>query len=337
MSIIHMDGFDSYAALADFGMEYGVNNGQLSATAGRFGGNAYGITSYSQYLIKTLPSPLNELWIGCAMQLTGGRLGSLFVFNSANGIEAELAWGSDVNTLVVYRGDLGNPIGTYAFSPSPTSWHWVEVHYKLSSSAGVFEVWLDGVRVINVTGVSTSGAGGSTVTNIWLGSTHAGNGPSMWYDDLYIADPNTPPGAYPLGDSRIETLKPNADAGPNNGTPSSGTSHFAMVNENQWSSANSLTLDNTSGQEELFGIGSLATNPESIWAVRVLNIAEKTDAGPCSAESVVVSNGVEADGPSTPLLTTYEHVTGIFQVDPNTGAAWTYPAVNAAKCGFKVA
>ncbi len=336
MSIVHMDGFDSYATDADLGMEYTISGTSFSTTGGRFGGGAFEVGGYSNFITRALPSPLNELWVGAAIMFVSGRSGTLFAFSSAAGLECEVTWGTDVNALVVYRGDFGTSLGTYAFTPSPTAWHWVEVHAKLSSSAGVFEVWIDGVQVMNLTGVNTAGAGGATFNSVLFGSTHGGNGPNTWYDDLYILDPNTAPNTARLGDSKIETLKPNSDAGPNNGTPSSGTSHYAMVNENQWSSANSLTLTNTDGQEELFGMASLANVPANIWAVRVLGVAEKTDAGACSLEPLVVSSGQEKDGTSAPLTTTYGHVTGIFQVDPNTSAAWTAAAVNAAKCGLKV-
>jgi len=337
MSIIHMDGFDSYASLGDLGMEYGVSGSNFSTSAGRFGGGAYGAGGYGQHINRSIAN-ISEVWTGFAFQfLSGSSNGqsSILIFQSASGVEAELCYAPGVNTLAAYRGDLQASLGTVSWTPGP-NYHWIEVHYKMSASVGIFEVWIDGVQVLNITGANTTQYGSSSFNVVALGNEYSGENMSCYYDDWYILDPNTSPNTARLGDSKIETLTPASDATPNNGTPSSGSSHFAMVDESQWSSANSLTLANTSGQEELFGMGTLSSTPANVWAVRVLGVAEKTDAGACNLEAVCVSGGTEADGPSVPLLTGYSHVSGIFQTDPNTSAEWTYSGVNAMKSGFKV-
>jgi len=345
MSIIHMDGFDSYTNLADLGMEYAVNGGGFSTTGGRFGGGAFHIGGYNNFFTKTLPAPLTELWLGGAFNFaSSGCNGTIFVFNSASGRESSLCFTG--GQLVACRGDLmNNPLGSVAFAPSSTAWHWIEVHFKLHGSAGIFEVWLDGnvVSGLNLTGINTKGQGGSTVSSILFGSTYAGNGFDAWCDDWYILDPNTSPNTGRLGDSRIRTLTPTSDVdpthnptGPNSGTPDTGSTHYTQVNEAQWSSAHNVTLANKSGQEELYGMGSLGMTPSAITAVRVMALAEKSDAGEFNLETVMLSGSTEADGPTVPVLTSYAHILGIFEVDPATSAAWTASGVNAMKCGCKV-
>ena len=110
-----------------------------------------------------------------------------------------------------------------------------------------------------------------------------------------------------------------------------------MVDENQNDgSTSTITIANTSGQEELFGMGSLAGTPATVHAVKVTIVVEKTDGGTCNGESVVSSSGTAAEGASTSLLTTFSVVGGIFETDPHTSAAWAYGAVNAMECGFQI-
>jgi hypothetical protein len=73
-----------------------------------------------------------------------------------------------------------------------------------------------------------------------------------------------------------------------------------------------------------------------MFAVKVTAIAEKTDAGGCNLEVSLVSNGTATTGSSVGLTTGFAPVTGIFEADPHTSAAWVYSNVNAAQIGFQV-
>ena len=343
MSIIHMDGFDEYASAADITQEYTYGNEpNFSTSAGRYGGGCVQFnTNNNQYCMKALGATYTELWTGCAFyqNTTGNNSGiALFGLNSSAGTEMELAINGATGQLLAYCGPNSTLLGSTSNGVIPYQvWCWIEFHVVFSGSVGVVDVYVNGTQVMHLTGQNTIHNSGQTgVNSVSLGCAVSQYSVSGYCDDWYILDPNTSPNTARLGDSRIKTLVPASDAGPNNGTPSSGSTHYAMVDEAQWSSTNSLTITNTSGQEELFGMGSLGATPSSVWAVRVLAVAEKTDAGSCNLETVMSSGGNVATGPSTPLLTSYSHVTGIFQTDPNTSAAWTYGGVNAMDCGVKI-
>jgi hypothetical protein len=159
----------------------------------------------------------------------------------------------------------------------------------------------------------------------------------MFIDDLYIL---TPSGIYNnarIGDSRIETLLPNSNAGPNNGAPSSGGSNCAMIDEVQNDGATTtVTLTNTSGQEELYSTASMVGTPSSISAVKVTIAAEESAAGTAFLEAVLSSGGTAATGASTSLSTSFGVVSGIFEYDPHTSTNWTVAGANAASVGCQV-
>jgi hypothetical protein len=342
MANVWMDGFDTYAVSADLSQSYGIADATLGTTAGRFGGGGVTLVNDSS-LIYAASLPL-ELWTGFAIYVTDTTNGSLgtciFCSSGSNGggIEGLLSLNATTGVLTAWCGEQQVSLGTVSIPGFTTnSWHWVDVHFKYSATVGVFEVWWDGTQILNLTGQNTANNSSQTsLVAVYLGGYGAVATLAATYDDWVINDTTTSYNNGRVGDSKIESLKPTSDVTPNNGTCSTGTTHYAMVNESQWNTSNYITMTNTSGQEELFGFASLGSTPASISAVKITYIGKKTDAGAASLETVMVSGGVEGDGASTPMLTSWARRGAVYALDPNTSAAWTYSAVNAMHAGWKV-
>lgn len=339
MTILHQDGFDEYAIAADLAMAYSISGSSFSTSDGRFGGGGVNINVMA--LSRAMPSAPSEIWAGVALLSSDSRTSNAYVFKitSASGIEGVIVYDPNTQVFSAYAGDYVTLLGVSSAITLIGAWHWIELHYLLSGSVGVVELWVDNTRVMNLTGVDNAHAGGSAITSFTLGANSGSLNPlNAVIDDLYILDPTTGTSTSRLGDSRIVTLVPTSDAGPNDGTPTTGGAgtHYTNVDEAQWSDANSLTITNTSGQAELFGMGSLGSSPPAIHSVRVLNVVEKTDAGTCNGESILKSGSTTVNGGSTGLLTAYGQVTGIFETDPNTSSAWGVSGVNAMSCGFEI-
>jgi hypothetical protein len=338
MSLLHIDSFDLYSSASDLGLQYSGVGCSFAPTGGRFGGGAMQIGSYNNFLVYPVPSPQAEFWMGLAVYCTnpGGGEQPILGFRSTPGVEGAVNYAPNSASFNVRRGSYGTVLGSGSGSIN-SSWHWLEVHFKLHGSAGVFELWLDGQQIVNAVGVNTAGAGGSAITAIMIGTDGSNNATSGYYDDLYILNTSGATNNGRLGDCRIEATKPTGDAGPNSGAPLSGSSHYAMVNENRFDGDTSyLTVSNASGQEERFNMSSLSGTPAKVMGVKVTNAAKKTDGGSCNVQGKITSGGAIAVGPSVGLLTGYSVVGAIFETDPNTSAAWTPAAVNAAQAGFVI-
>ena len=339
MSLIHMDGFDLYASNADVSAIY-TSNMSLNTTAGRFGGGAIYSGAYYYYMAYPMPAGHTEVWVGMAYNCqNGSSSGGLLGFYSASGCEGALFYNASSNTLTLCTNSGNNNIvGTVSGVYLLSAYHWIEVHFKMHASAGVMELWVDGVQLLNLTGLNTTSRGGSTLSSVYFANDQSGDGLACYIDDIYILDPTT--GSFNtgrLGDSRIETLKPTSDASPNNGTPSTAGAHYAMVSENQNDGTTSyVTITGTSGQEELYGTGSLSGTPATVRAVKVTNWVEKSDAGALAGNAMAVSSATVGTGASIPFITTFNTVANIFESDPHTSAAWTYSAVNSANVGLKI-
>ena len=372
--LIHMDGFDEYATGTDLSFQYGYVGMNIGTTSGRFGqGGVVSPAGHYYYIQKLFNINYTDVWTGCALIVSdlGGYYPNdncpgvtvagdktVMVFTSNGGY-----YGDDfgnIEMFITYNALLGTwrairdqqvtnlvptLIATGSYNVGQRNWHWLDVHYIPSLASGTIELYVDGNQVISISGVQTS-CWQNNINSIYLGCpnlqgiynyTSATLGGT--YDDWYILDATT--GSYninKIGDSRIFTLVPNRDAGPNDGVPSSGTNHYTMVDEPQNDGLTTyITIQGVSGQEELFGTTTLPTEPTNIWATRVLNIVEQTAGGVIAANAIVVSHSVEAQGPSQPLLSVFFNQYGIFETDPATGVPWTYSNVNIAEVGIVIA
>ncbi len=343
MNVWH-DGFDSYAVVADLSSQgYGTTSLALGLTTGRFGGGGITVSDGNyEYLAKSLTYAL-ELWVGVAIHAnsTANADRAIATFISSAGVEGYLTFNPVTKTVKAWRGLQNTLLGSAIISGfANLSWGWWDIHYKYSTTVGVFEVWFNGVQVLNLTAQNTAQDTGQTaLSTVSIASNAVGGGQpclGMTFDDLVINDTTGTYNNGRQGDSRIETVTATSDATPNNGTPSTAGSHYPMVDEAQWNTTNYITMTNTSGQEELFGMGALSGTPSAISALRVVLLAENTDAGTAALESVVVSSATELDGASTNLTSSWGRYSFLYEYDPHTSAAWTAAAVNAAQIGWKV-
>ena len=327
MTILWMDGFDLYAGDSDLLVNYSGIYQRLDTAGGRFGGGGYhsAVTNIAGYIYKLLGASYSDIWTSVAFLAPAGPIVGVGVGAAPNnGVELYLNYNSTAGSLQVVTGS-GRVIASVNVALS-SGWHWLDFHVVYSATVGVVEVWVDNVQLINATGVSTvDNSGYSGTLSVYL---FGGVGE---FDDLFVYTPGTR-----LGDSRIETIVPASDASPNNGTPSTGTSHFGVVDEPRNNTSNYITMANTSGNKEVFGVGAITSTPVSVWAVKVEALAEKSDAGSYQLAPLVISGSTENDGTSQQLTTSYGVQQSIFATDPATSAAWTYSAVNAMKIGVKV-
>lgn len=357
--LIWMDGFDSYASSVDLEWAYytvgdvNVNDIGLGTTSGRFGQGGVIFGRYSNTMLKNFSTPLTEIWTGYAFQQVGSTSNqryAVFYYISLIGIECQLTYNPVTGEWAFWQGGYSVSsnvlIASGIYGIGSNQWHYIEMHYKISNTSnGIIELWIDGINIFNNQSANTTAFGQTVFYTMGFGGLENGTfGPALFgtMDDWYILDPNSgTDNITRLGDSRIETLVPISDAGPNQGTPSNNSvvtgQHYTMVDESQNDrGATFLSMPPVDGTEEIFGMSSLSSIPLNIWAVRVLNIVQKTDGGITFGNAVVRSSGVTEFGPNQQILSTFFGQYGIFETDPNTGNAWTYTSVNAADAGFTV-
>ena len=109
-----------------------------------------------------------------------------------------------------------------------------------------------------------------------------------------------------------------------------------MVDEAHFNTTDYTDLTNTAAQGEYFGQNSALISGQTVFAVKVTAVLEKTDAGAASGKVGIKSSSTYAYGPTYNLSTSWALTSKVFETDPNTSSQWGYAAVNAAVVGFEV-
>lgn len=341
MAITFQDGFDRYAVQADLAQQYNFSTANIHITGGRYGGGGMFLSaqlvSFAYFSVPNLPS---EIWVGFAVNITdigAPQTGVLFTFIGNNDIECYVTYNQLTTQFQIHNGLTNAVLGSSEpILLTSGSWHWVDLHFKLHPSAGLVEIWVDNNRYINAVGIDTAPQASTQILTACFGYPFSIEALGMTVDDVAIEDPSVSPVYNRIGDARICTTVPASDASPNDGTPSAGSSHFAMVNELQWDSTTDIVLANTTGQAEQFTVTPLPVTPQFIFATQVVAWCEKTDAGTANAKLYVESSGTTALGASQGLPSPWGLIREIYNHDPHTSTTWTESGINNVDIGFVV-
>lgn len=343
MTILLIDGFDVYNGVqSNIGLQanWNCNNtSYISMQTGRFGGQAVKIAPNTA--ISGTPANAYKAFTG-ATSCTFGFALYTDVLNSA--WTATSAWQVALrNSTTNYVNILFNAVGGITVKRDTTelgssvpglftvdNWYYIEVETVISDTVGRVTVYVNGSSVLNLTSQDTKNGTATTVDNIiFQGGTESEYG-TYWYDDFYLTDTGTK-----LGESRVETLYPNADTAVKQWTPLTGSDNYAMVDEAQCD-GDATYVYASSAATDNYDFGNLSDNPSAVRAVQAVTFAKKTDTATRNIYLQTVSGATTSDGTAQALLSTYTRFNRIMETDPNTSAAWVYTAVNAVKGGPKI-
>lgn len=339
MALIDWNGLDFFSSLSEFRSATPRYLGStaspefFSTTGGRYGnGGRYYINgNFSNYFIMDISDKaINNVWTGRSQSLpTAGAVANTYLFaaRSNTGIEATITVETD-GTVKVYRGDketlLGNSVsGVF----TRDTWTWLDIYYKMDTTAGGVEVWINNSRVVNVTGANTKQFG-STSNNIISSITIATATNSASNDDYYILDTT---GAAPwntrIGDARIVNLYPSADFGANSGIPSTGTAHWSVIDDaRDTTDYLSMPIDANTNTERFRINNSPLLSNANIIAIGLSNYSLKSDAGIANLRSVIINNssGYISNGNTNSIGTGWQPYFDFIQANPETSGQWTY-------------
>jgi hypothetical protein len=229
-SILFTDSFDLYGnqnstlaqpwtSVTTYTTNSHARNGAYSLALGVFAGATLVFASRATYIV------------GFALYLTGAGQTALIRFEDTSTNQVEL----DINSVGQFQFWRGGSVALGSLSSymmSFNAWHYIEVKVTIDPSAGVCQLYVDGVQQISLSSQNTRVSSNSTANQlVWTGLAGASN--SGYMDDLYVMDP-TNGGAYTtfLGDTKVVGVLPNA-----NGT----TNNFTQVSAS-WAASTSYAL-----------------------------------------------------------------------------------------------
>ena len=345
MAILLIDGFDVYNGVqSNIGLQANWNcatTTSISMQTGRFGGQAAKI-AFLETTSGTSPS-MYKAFTGATSCTVGFALytdvlNTDWTTTSAWHVALRSSTTNYVNILFNAVGGITVKRDTTELGSSVPglftvdNWYYIEVETVISDTVGRVTVYVNGSSVLNLTSQDTKNGAATTVDNVIMqgGTAYSVNGGTYWYDDFYLTDTGTK-----LGESRVETLYPNADTAVKQWTPLTGTENYAMVDEAQCDGDATYVYASSTATDN-YDFGNLSDNPSAVRAVQAVTFAKKTDTATRNIYLQTKSGATTSDGPAQALLSTYTRFNRIMETDPATSSAWAYTAVNAVQGGPKI-
>jgi hypothetical protein len=347
MALLWIDGFEGYGTTTSTAIEslltrrYAMlsNTGHQYLASGRNGGYGHqgAGTSNSCALVTPALTTSPTLFVGLAVKWTGalgtgaGYAYCMLYDGSSQGIVFQPA-GSEI---AVYLG--GNLLGTTSGAAiSQGAWFYLEFKCYCSATAGVIELRVGGSTKLLLTGQNTLTAD-AYYDHVWVGSGGGGATLASYViDDLYIADGTGTNNNYFLGCPTVSAIFPAADA-TSQWTPSAGTSHYSLVNENPADDSTTNVQTGTSGKIDTFTYSA----PTAFTAVAGIQINTTCRQITDSANTLItpaISGGVTSNDAGQVVGSgSFIDYRRVLECDPATGLAWTPTSIVAAQIGVEVA
>lgn len=338
MALLFMDGFDH----VDDGYELLKWSGYYSAAAitygsgyGRTGGwGAYIGNSSSYWISKSLSSTKSTIIIGTAVKISSySDAIQTFMFLEGGLNQVELRFKSD-GSIHLYRGGTTDIASSSGGIISLNTWYYLEVKITFSNTVGTIDVKVGGVSKISETSLDTSQSGNEYIDSIRVYA----NGGFVYLDDLYICDTSGAQNNDFLGDVTIKTLYPTSDGTHTDFTPSTGSDHYALVDEAQLTGETDYNESGTISHKDSYGVTTFSESGD-IKGVQVTAAVKNADTGSLIVRTFARSGAVPADNEGVPggsISQTLQGVSHIFEKEPEDDVAWTAAKVNAAEFGLKI-
>lgn len=319
MAVIIMESFGWTNSANDLAGRYNMSNFSMTVnpSGGRFGGGGMSTTNLVDWPLPTEPT---EGVAGFAFECgTPGFVNNILYFNGAAGTHFSLA--TDIEGHLQLLDNGGGVLATSAYVVNPSIWQYIEVQFIIGLP-GSIEVYVDGSPAIVYAGNNQEGASAEVTSLRFYGDTRG-----ISISDFYMVNAPTP-----LGPSRVLLLKPTSDGDELDWTPSTGSTHYNLVNEVPPDSTENITSI-IPGDLDCYHFGSLPYAPASISAVQVSWYGETTDVTPRAIKPLLRIGGTNYLGNQQSLNASLQDFIQIYPTNPATTAAWTEAEVNALQAG----
>ncbi len=347
MTLVHLESFDNFEDDLWLVARYdGFDPQTVGSVVSLHGGNALASSATSGTIATLILPTDDEYTIGFRTRM----LSSVDTPTGNQGIEFRLVADGDQFTLrfveisadseewriEVRQGGMGGTvIATQVNAQHMNAWYYIEFQVLADSTVGTYEVRIDGVNIpeLTDTGVDTTISGNPNIDRVDIHIHQNGV-----IDDIYILNNAGSANNDFLGPIHVQGLRPDVDGNQTDWTPSSGSDHFALVNEDGTGSlgtnnVNTLTVTDT----DLFGYDNLSRidgASVSIPGVELVSLMELTGAGSEDFHHVIRSGGMEHDASSQSVVTTsQEAFSDIFETNLAESTAWTVADINIVEFG----
>ncbi len=343
MALRWIEGFEGFGALTgaslttEIDKKYDAISLSPALQAGRGSGSSLGIGStQSHYIVKTFDDQATWI-IGFAFHTPASFSGTsrpmitLLDGGSSGTIQMQLRLFND-GLLIDRNGTALDTIPTLFVTQT---WYYIEFKVKIDNTTGMYEV------KVNESTVGTPGSSADTqyTANAFADSVKIWNTEgSPWYDDMYILDGTGGANDDFLGEMKVEILLPESDSLSADWSLSTGSDHYALVDENPADEDTTYVYSTTTDEIDLFNFADTGATLQSILGVQINTQARISAAGSIDMYMPVSSGSTVSNGSTFTVSDTDYKIFGrAIGLDPDISAAWVSEAVDAALFGVKIA
>jgi hypothetical protein len=294
---------------------------------GRGGDYAINLSPTTNMFTETFSTTARWLHFSAYMA-TGGAADFFVSFWRSGAVTYSVVWDSVSGLIELRRGSsTGTLVDTSVSSVGFDTRHWFAIELVADNSAGLVNVYVDGdvVALVDATGDTQSHGSLSGWDQLRI-QGNAGD----YIDDIIITDSTT----GRIDEAYVVLMAPTADVVGSTLTPSTGSDHYAVVDEIPPSSSE-YDEATAASQAGFYTHATLPWAPDSILACKVSSYAARD--GTITLAELGIQDGVTSYGTATAMggAGAYVLVERIADLDPDTGAAWTETGVNDAEIGIR--
>lgn len=312
----------------------GSQNFEISAVHARTGTYAFHTTNVYNWLVRHIAPTATTPYVRvCFLQTAGQGTTLAFREGGTAHLRLYLNWTSG---LIQVLGGAGTVLASYQANLANNIWYCVEVQGTIHNTTGTCRVHLNGVEVLNLTGLDTRAGGTGLCDNV---VSYGGYDHYMYIDDVMFRD-DTWPGQ---GGIYLAAVTAEANDGMQEWIPEPIESTTDVCVQGIPASFTNYIwrLNNAVGEQHDFEHAGIADlNYNGITAVGVIALAKLSAAGTGQVQVLLHDNAAEDPevmlGPAVALDTSGMYVEGYWTVDCE-GHAFTRTAINAAHIGVEIA
>lgn len=334
-----IEGWESSTAVADYAGKWTSLTAASIAGANGRNGNGLRLNNTAHAASRTFDN--QATWVvGFAFRLAAYPTSAaiaLCQFQDGGTVQCGLAMANTTGQLFAFRSGTATNLGTASFTPLLNTWCYLEVKATISDAAGVFVVRANGATVLNLSAVDTKQTANAFASIVYFGpNVSVTSGINLDYDDLYVLDGSGSVNNDFLGDCKVEAIYPTGAGATTAWTPSAGA-NWDAVNEAPPTGDTDYVSSATAGQTDTYAYGDLSVATSgTVKAVQATALARKDDAGSRSLALVARPGSTDRVGATQAVADTYAAYAQVWDVNPDTSAAWTVAQVNASSFGQRL-
>lgn len=342
MSIAFIDGFD-HLQVPDLRNWKYANRVLLfgnTVLKGRHG--SYCLDNGAGEGFRSFEGVTTSVTLGIAKEENFRDIGSLLFrvwggLNDSTGVDIRTSDYGEVFLNIVSGDNAGEEYysepGLYGIG----GYNYFEAKYTFGRTDGAVEVRVNGVTVLNVSGIDTTKSGDITEFIGFGWSIVGAQEVEQRIDDFYcITDDGISHTSF-LGDVRVDTLFPSVDISVNF-TPKTSPVNSDQVNEQLADGDTSVVESGSLNAKDIYSYDDLVDiGHDNIYGVQHGLISRKNSPDTILAGSIVVLNDQEFQSPDFTILDDYFFVYDeVWEENLQSGLQWTEEDINSIQAGYKI-